>query len=188
VNSLEFSLQKHFIELVFLETIELVLIDSNGMLTRQTCGQHSSRVVESKRRALAFCFSIRIWHVFLISKCRGDSNLGLCMSLVLAKRMPLRSADFRFKNVFLAAEFVRSQHCAVAFSLQVVNSCTDLDPTLVCISILRAYTKFVRENKMLALGVCFPQPCSSACRRFAASRSRLNYYRTIDSFPQDRIR
>jgi len=33
---------------------------------------------------------------------------------------------------------------------------------------------------MLALGVCFPQPCLSAGRRFAASRSRLYYYGLID--------
>jgi len=37
--------------------------------------------------------------MFLISKCREKSDLGLCMSSVLAKRMPLRSADFWFKNV-----------------------------------------------------------------------------------------
>jgi len=29
---------------------------------------------------------------------------------------------------------------------------------------------------MLALGICFPQPCLSAGRRFAASRSRFDYY------------
>jgi len=30
---------------------------------------------------------------------------------------------------------------------------------------------------MLALGICFPQTCSSADRRFAAAGSRLHYYR-----------
>ena len=35
-----------------------------------------------------------------------------------------------------------------------------------------------------ALGVCFPQPCSNSGRRFAASGSRLHYYRRIVSFPQ----
>jgi len=35
-----------------------------------------------------------------MSKCRGESDLGLCMTSVLAKRMLLRSADFRFLNVF----------------------------------------------------------------------------------------
>jgi len=69
---------------------------------------------------------------------------------------------------------IRSRHCADAFSLQVPKSCTDLNPTLLCTLIFRTHTKFVRENKMLALGVCFPQPCSSAGCRFAVSRSRLN--------------
>ena len=43
------------------------------------------------------------------------------------------------------------------------------------------------ENKMLALGVCFPQPCSSAGRRFSASRSRFQNYRRIVSFPQQKV-
>jgi len=54
--------------------------------------------------------------------------------------------------------------------------------------IFRTHTKFVREKQILALGVCFSQPCSSAGRRFAASRSRLHHYRRIVSFPQQRIR
>jgi len=88
----------------------------------------------------------------------------------------------------LAAEFDGSQHCAAAFSLQVQKSYTHLNPTFLYISILRTYTKFVRKNKMIAHGVCFPQPCSSDLRKFAASRSSLNNYRTIGSFPQTRIR
>jgi len=40
---------------------------------------------------------------------------------------------------------------------------------------------------MLALGI-FPQPCLSTGCRFAASRSRSNYYRRIGSFPQNPIR
>jgi len=52
----------------------------------------------------------------------------------------------------------------------------DLDATLLYISTLQTYSKFVRKNNMLALGVCLPQPCPSTGRRFAASRSRLNYY------------
>jgi len=42
--------------------------------------------------------------VFFISKCKEESDLGLCMSLVLAKTMSLRSPDFCpdfwFKNMF----------------------------------------------------------------------------------------
>jgi len=40
--------------------------------------------------------SVRICYVFLTSKCREESDLGLCMTSVLAKWMwPLRSADFQ---------------------------------------------------------------------------------------------
>jgi len=42
-----------------------------------------------------------------------------------------------------------------------------------------------RTNYLLAPGVCFLQPCSSAGRRFAASRSRVHKYRRIVSFPQN---
>ena len=35
-----------------------------------------------------------------MSKCREESYLGLCMTSVIAKRKPLRSANFRFQNVF----------------------------------------------------------------------------------------
>ena len=44
----------------------------NVILTRQTCGQRSSRAAESKRRALENCFSEQICYMFLMSKCRGD--------------------------------------------------------------------------------------------------------------------
>jgi len=45
----------HRIRLVV--TNELVCSNSNVILTRHTCGQHSSRVAGSKRQALAFLFS-----------------------------------------------------------------------------------------------------------------------------------
>jgi len=55
---------------------------------------------------------------------------------------------------------------------------------------IRKFSKFVWKNKMLALSVCYPQPCSSAGCRFAVSRSRLDCFRWIVSFPQlgERIR
>ena len=73
-----------------------------------------------------------------------------------------------------------------AFSLQVLKSCTDLDPTLLYISTLETHRKFVRKNKMLALGVCLPQPGLSAGRWFAVSRSRLNYYEQFVSWWYER--
>ena len=71
---------------------------------------------------------------------------------------------------------VESRNCAATFSLQVPKSCTNLDPTILYISMYGTYSKFVRKDKMLALGVCLPRPSPSARRRFAESRSRLNYY------------
>ena len=75
-----------------------------------------------------------------------------------------------------------SRHCAAAFPLQVPKSCTDLNLTMLYISILDTYSKFVRENKILALCVCLPQPCPSAGRRFAVSRPRLTEYWQFVSF------
>jgi len=46
--------------------------------------------------------------------------------------------------------------------LQVPKLCTDLDVALLNVVIL--YGKFALENKMRALSVCFPQPCSSTGR------------------------
>ena len=82
----------HFIEFVVMETKQIVRSNSNVILRRQTCGQRSGMAAG---RALAFYFSVRIFYVFPMSKCRGESDLSLCMISVLAKRMPLRSADFR---------------------------------------------------------------------------------------------
>ena len=70
---------------------------------------------------------------------------------------------------------------AVLFS-QVLKLCTDLDLDLLYILILGTYSKFAQKNYFIALCVCFLQPCSSAGRRFAASRSRLQNYRRIVSF------
>jgi len=91
---------KHSIEFVLLETNKLVGSNPHVILTRQTCRQRSNRVAGSTRRALAFYFSVRIWYMFFISQFRGKSDLGLCMTSVLAKRMPLCSADFQPNTFF----------------------------------------------------------------------------------------
>jgi len=154
--------------------------DSSGVLEtwswRRICGQRSSMSAGGKRRALVFYLST--FHTNLVylweSKCTGDSDLGLCTTSRLTKRMPLRSASDNFcgRTRFL----IGSRHCAAAFFLKVPKVCTDLDRSLLYIWILKTDTKFVWKNKMLAIGVCFPQTCSSAGRRFAASKSRLHHY------------
>ena len=50
------------------------------------------------RHAHKFYFSLRISYKFLISDCRGDSDLGLCTSWHLAKKMPLRSGRICFQQ------------------------------------------------------------------------------------------
>ena len=89
------QITRHFIEFVVVETKQIVSSNSDVILTRQTCGQHSEMTATSKRRVLAFDFSVRMCCIFLLSKCREESNLGLCMTLGLSKRMLLRSPNFR---------------------------------------------------------------------------------------------
>jgi len=99
----------------------------------------------------------------------------------------LRNAKFRF--FFRAKHFpFASRHCTAVLVSQVPKKCTELDLGLLYILTSGLYSKFARKNNFLALGVCFPQPCSSAGRRFAASRSRLQYYRQIVLFPQQKCR
>ena len=95
---------RHFIEFVVVETNQIVSSNSNVILMRQTCGQRPGMAAGGKRRApLGFYFSGRalaFFTMFLIPKCRGLWDLVVCMTSGLTKRMRLRSADFRFLNVF----------------------------------------------------------------------------------------
>ena len=89
----------YFIEIFDVETKRFVGSFVNVILTRQTCGQRSSRAAESKRWALGNYFSERMSCKFLISKCRGDRDLGLSTSF-LAFAGPQRDGKIRKKNVF----------------------------------------------------------------------------------------
>jgi len=62
------------------------------------------------------------------------------------------------------------------------KSCTKLDLSLLYTFILGTCSKFARKSNMLALVVCFPQPCSSAGRVFAADTSWMQYYWTVRLF------
>jgi len=157
------------------------------ILTRQTCGQRSSRAAESKRRALGNYFSEQICYMFFISKCRGDRDLGLCTIWYL--RLENRSAMAKSgKKTCFDAGKIGSCHCAAVLQTQVPKLCTDLDLSLLYILISGTYSKFAQKNNFLAIGVCSLQPCSSAGSRFAASRSRVQNYRRIVSFPQQKNR
>ena len=105
-----------------METKRFVGSFVNVILTRQTCGQRSSRAAESKRRAIGNYFSERICYMFLISKCRGDSDLGLCTTSVLAFGDPQRNAKSVFntsKHVFFLSDF--TIHNCVTFTKLLKN-------------------------------------------------------------------
>ena len=92
---------QHFIKKKNVETKGFVGSFVHVILTQQTCSQRSSRAAESKRRALGNYFSGRICYMFLISKCRGDSGLGLCTTSGLAFKEPQRNDIFpASKHVF----------------------------------------------------------------------------------------
>jgi len=93
----------HFIEIFVVETKRFVGSFVNVILMQQTCCQRSSRAAESERRALGNYFSERIYYMFLISKFRGDLDLGLCTTSVLAFGEPQRNGKIRFflrRNMF----------------------------------------------------------------------------------------
>jgi len=108
-------------------------------------------------------------------------NFGSCEKRTAAQyQMPIFFCE---RNTF----FYGSRHCAVVFFSQVQKLYTELDLSLLYILTWGTCSKFTRKDNFLALGVCFPQPSSSAGRKFAASRSRIPTNpddRRIVSFPQ----
>jgi len=93
------QLTSHCIEIFVVETKRFVGSFVNMILTWQPCGQRSSRAAESKHQALGNYFSERICYMFLISKYRGDQDLGLCTTSVLAFGEPQRNGKIRFSCV-----------------------------------------------------------------------------------------
>jgi len=51
-------------------------------------------------------------YIFLISKCRAESDLGMCITSGLAKWMPLRIGDFWWILFGQTYSYIRSRHCA----------------------------------------------------------------------------
>ena len=112
------------------------------------------------------------FYMFLISKCRGESDLDLCMTSGIVKILGMRSANFWFLSVFdrkICRKLVL--RTSILFASSKVMSRSRSDSPLSDILIWG----IVRKNKMLALSVCLPQWLIAGCR-FAASRSRLNYF------------
>ena len=77
---------------------------------------------DSKRRALENYFGVRICYMFQISKCKGDWDLGLCTTSVLALGEPKRNGKIRFSlrwNRLRSSDFV----IAHSFSKRKYRSC-----------------------------------------------------------------
>jgi hypothetical protein len=68
------------------------------------------------------------------------------------------------------------RHYAEDLFWEVPQKCTILDLSPLYILVFETYSKLERKTDFLAPGVYFVQPCLSAGQRFAASRSRLQYY------------
>ena len=95
----EIQCTKFVIKFVFVETNQLFCSNSNVILTRKAYGHRSSIVEGSKRLALAFQFSVRIWYMFLILKMqrivgsRSVNDFGTCKENTAAQcRHPTNSA------------------------------------------------------------------------------------------------
>jgi len=135
----------HFIDFFVVQSKPFIGSFVHVILTRQTCGQRSSRAAESKRRALGNYFSERICYMFLISKFRGDRDLGLCTTSVLAFGEPQGSGTIQ-KKKRVSTQDKSDFAIAQRFSKRKYRS-TDLDLGLFYISILGTYSKFSRKKQ-----------------------------------------
>jgi len=117
----------HFIEIFVAETKQFVSSFVNVILIRQTCGQRSNRAAESKRRALENCFSERICYMFLITKCRGDRDLGTVHNFGICVRRT--DAQWRLpKKTCFDAGKIRFCHCAPNARAEVVHRPSSRSP------------------------------------------------------------
>jgi len=172
-HSIEFKLWKRKNSIVLIHTWSW---RSKHAASAQTC------LREANAERWNFFFSVQncsicSWYLYV----RGESDLGPCTTSVLAKRIMLCGGDFWFKNVF-GYKIRRNSPRRSGILFACTEIVTDLDPTLYTL-ILKRYGELAHQNKMLGV----PQTYSSAGRMFAASRSRLHYYRRIVLFPQQRI-
>jgi len=109
----------HSIEIFVVETKRFAGSIVHVILARQTCGQRSSKASESKRRALGNYFFERICYMFLVSKCRGNWDLGLAQF----RDLRLKNFSAMTKSDFSCVEtrvFGRSGHCVAVLQTQVL--------------------------------------------------------------------
>jgi len=95
----------HFIEIFVVHTKWFISSFVKVILTRQTCGQRSSRAAESKHRARENYFSKWICYMFHMSKSRGDWRCrSVHFSGTCKKRNKAERKNKRGKNVFRPQE------------------------------------------------------------------------------------
>ena len=122
---------------------------------------------DSKHWALENQFCVRICLMFLISKCRGDWDLGLCTASVLALSDPKCNGKIRF--------FLRWN----TFFFRILPSRirSPSESTEVQVLKLGTYSKFARKINFLALGVY----CLAGQSAFRRSRPQLKLGEEIES-------
>jgi len=92
--SVESSLQSFSSNSFLKDSNQLFGSNPNVILTAQTCG--SAEVwLRKANTELPLHFSVRFCYMFLTSKCRGEWEVGVCMTAGLAKTMPRHSGEFR---------------------------------------------------------------------------------------------
>jgi len=151
------------------------------ILTRQTCSQRSSMSAGSKRQGLAIYFCVRIYHMFLIWKSRRQLDLGLCITSVLANRMPPSIGKFRQflrPNMLLNRKSPPRSGFLFA-STEVVHR--PRSNSLVHFDMRNIQQIWIEK----ALSVCFPQqPCNHAralpCRiKITCTLLRTNRFASV---------
>ena len=162
-NSPRNPLYRNFIETLLVETNQLVGSYSNVILTRQTCGQCSSKVAGSKRQAPASDFSVRMKYVFLISKCSRQRDLGLHQLLGLAERMTVRSSDFW--QVFrpnMCIDLQSPLRSSILLAGPEIEGCSVLQCVAVCCSVMQCDAVWCSVLQCVAV-CCSVLQCVAVC-------------------------
>ena len=177
LSGIQFTM--HFIEFFVVETKRFVGSFVNVILTRQTCGQRSSRAVESKRWALGNHFPKWICYMFLMSKCRGDWDPGLCTTSFIAKSEPLRNGDFRKKMCFACR---KNRHLTLRsgslFAKLEPKLCTNLDLSLFYMILILGIANSLGKRISQSSAFAFRSPA----RALAAGLPRQDHvYKSADA-------
>jgi len=123
-----------------------------------------------------------------------ETQIWVCGHLHIENRCAMADSNFScglthfFSEVALFFRKFFPEIYTAVLHTQVPTKCTALDFALQYILIVGTQGKFAMKNSFEALGVCFPQTCSSTGSMFAASTSRSNHHRPIGSLPQRWIR